>query len=924
MVDMDSIKKDLKAEMRPRKLVRRAFVPQFKGIADPLKETLGIFVTLLGQMFVQAKLLPRNHPAMTGEIKGFNAIWQMIVDASAKLEFKRENFYQIAVFYAIVGMLVFGVLGAVTFMLHLGMGKAHAQTTTSMFSDTKVASTWIDQMFPVSGGGSGVAAALGPMILAYNECVLALATFVALWSFISFVMDSAHHGEVGGKRHSELWYPIRTVFALGMLVPVNNYNAIQMITVALAHAGSGMADYVWTQFETTLLSQPSTQYMGDVDMNEFLSQLMIISTCEEAALASGSSISQTQTPTLSGSTTTGYTISYNVDNQTGFCGSVQIPMPDQTLDPGSQNLYLTAYKTYYPTVSKQADCIVAQTIPSNSGNGTAASGGNASTCSYDSQTPPTYNWTTDIVTPLQTSVNQAAQNIATTLGNAQTTNQLQSMGASDGWVDAGTIFIQLAKTAANNANAQKREFSATLPDSSILPSSLGGGDCSQITKATGVESSLSAQSMCKAMSNMYATEKGKQQAAGLPTISITTDSNGGGLLGGLTKLGNPVKWAFDQVMKYTGLSAFFTFFVGLFSGSQASQAGSYGTTILNVVNYGNFIMNLELGLVLAIMVTGGSILGLGVAMALFLFATVFFPLAILLAIYVPLMPAMRFIFGIMTWLLTIFEALVAMPIVMLVHLKSDGEGLWAHGQQGYYMLLQMMLRPVLMIFGLVGAILLFDTLANFAGYSIIKTWLGLVSGGGNGVQLAINSFSELFPFLGFVMVYGYILYAIANLSFKLINEVPDRILTWIGAQSGIHSQDGTSDVIQNSSAAVGTALGVGATAIKSGVGNLALASAAEKAKGGDQKAAANYARISSLMPGGQLSNQLTHGAAGRYAEGSGKDGRDGGPADSSDSTPGKDGINGGKGEMGEKGETGESGEQGDPNNNNIPPPPDSM
>ena len=111
-------------------------------------------------------------------------------------------------------------------------------------------------------------------------------------------------------------------------------------------------------------------------------------------------------------------------------------------------------------------------------------------------------------------------------------------------------------------------------------------------------------------------------------------------------------------------------------------------------------------------VIGASPFTVTVGMILSGLAASLMPIGFSLAVMVPLMPAARFLFGIFAWLLTLFEAMVAMPLVALISIKSDGEGLFAHGLAGWMVLIQMMFRPVLMIFGLLGGCIVFDTLAG--------------------------------------------------------------------------------------------------------------------------------------------------------------------------------------------------------------------
>jgi hypothetical protein len=271
MLDLKDIRRELREDLRPRKMIRYALVPHFGGIMNPVKDVFALLVRTIALLFVQSNLLPKNHPVLQGEVRGVGAIWLMIVDASANLKFTKQNIPQIAIFYAIVGMIVFSVLGTLTFLLRLGVGHAHAQTsidltggvdTSGMFTDSTSgnAYNWINNILPYANtGASGIAGAVGKMLGIYNAGIAVLATFIALWTIIMMILDSAHHGEIGGKRHSALYFSLRMCLAIGLLVPVSNgYNTIQVIAVQIAHAGSGLANKVWLGFEQQLVSLTAT------------------------------------------------------------------------------------------------------------------------------------------------------------------------------------------------------------------------------------------------------------------------------------------------------------------------------------------------------------------------------------------------------------------------------------------------------------------------------------------------------------------------------------------------------------------------------------------------------------------------------------------------------------------------------------------
>jgi conjugal transfer/type IV secretion protein DotA/TraY len=107
----------------------------------------------------------------------------------------------------------------------------------------------------------------------------------------------------------------------------------------------------------------------------------------------------------------------------------------------------------------------------------------------------------------------------------------------------------------------------------------------------------------------------------------------------------------------------------------------------------------------------------GVSTLLSFLALVFWVMGFTLAFLLPLMPFMRFLFAVLTWIAALIEAVIAIPLVALAHLNPESEGL--SGQQAkaaYFFIFNLFLRPVLMIFGLVAALIIFLIAVSFLNY----------------------------------------------------------------------------------------------------------------------------------------------------------------------------------------------------------------
>lgn len=161
----------------------------------------------------------------------------------------------------------------------------------------------------------------------------------------------------------------------------------------------------------------------------------------------------------------------------------------------------------------------------------------------------------------------------------------------------------------------------------------------------------------------------------------------------------------------------------------------------------------------------------------------------------PFLPFLYFFFAFGTWIKSIFEAMVGAPLWALAHLRLDGEGLPGDSAaSGYFLIFEIFVRPILTVFGLVAAILIFTAqvrmlnvlwelvTSNLTGF---EGWQEVAPGAQQKVDfpgyiykvLPQNKIDEFF----YTVVYAIIVYMMATASFKLIDKIPDQILRFMGA-----------------------------------------------------------------------------------------------------------------------------------------------
>ena len=111
-------------------------------------------------------------------------------------------------------------------------------------------------LFPTAGGGSA-ATAFSTLIGILNLAVLAVGGLFLAYNITAGLLQSAHEGEMLGRRWSSLWAPLRVVFAAVLLMPMpglGGYNAIQAGVAWIAKGSTMLASELWTHGARVILS----------------------------------------------------------------------------------------------------------------------------------------------------------------------------------------------------------------------------------------------------------------------------------------------------------------------------------------------------------------------------------------------------------------------------------------------------------------------------------------------------------------------------------------------------------------------------------------------------------------------------------------------------------------------------------------------
>lgn len=319
------------------------------------------------------------------------------------------------------------------------------------------------------------------------------------------------------------------------------------------------------------------------------------------------------------------------------------------------------------------------------------------------------------------------------------------------------------------------------------------------------------------------------------------------------------------------------------------------------IYYINFAGNLWMGL-MAMAITSALIPLLGI----FIFALCMFAMPLLTAwigimvsvgfttaYYIPILPYMIFTFGAIGWLMAVIEAMVAAPIVALGVTHPEGHDAFGKGEAAVMLLMNVFLRPAMMIIGYISAIALsyvsvwilnsgFQHAIGFiqtsgSGPSAADILLpqgaavsgisasgtvnpGAGSGTGASGADANNDWAGIFSYFFSILLYTSLYLTVVQKSFTLISSLPDKVLRWIGGSPesiGGESAQWTGDVEKKA--------GEGGGAASSAQGQMT-----KQLGGAGQKAAGTLGKLAGQgMSSGKVSGQGTDGAESTPSGGAG-------------------------------------------------------
>ncbi len=632
-------------------------------------------------------------------------------------------------------------------------------------------------------GGLDAVDVLGQMMAVFNTAVLFLGMVFVAYTTIKGTVDSAHDGEILGKKMSEIWIPIRTVGGTALILPLaSGYSTLQIGVLWLALQGVGIADAIWLAAINQISNDSMIANPILPDARPLAANILRFEVC---AAAMNKQYADSNRSTRIQAMAVPRTMS-----NTGDMGNVNLL--DVIPAVGIYNAVSNYANSHYTVVDYKWRAV------DDSGNtdGTYINpdvcGGISWNESWESSEG---NANTNVIkAPILTAHASAVQSMITELhpvAQQIVAGQKPAVGAID---TATANYISelrdAARLAVQNTNDKARaDFLHTAESSGwifagtwynhivkmndVMQSTLNSLPSSEpISIVDGRETREALQNYQDAMA--VADEYAKNRIAGVRNVyyqetNVRAPQDGEGAWEYIKKLiSAPFMGAINQMTEEIAGSNL----------NHISQMKSFGDTIVTA----GWALAGTLAAAAGVSGSGaGKLLGavafdagaaLGILSGVFTFMIIgllFF--GVTLSTYAPMIPFITWIASVVNWFVLLIEAVLAAPIWAVAHIHPDGDDAVGRGGQGYMMILSLIMRPALMLFGLITAMLLTQPVTGL----VNAGFMSAVSG------VQADSTTGLVSFFAYVAIYVIMMTTVLHTVFSLIHWIPDNVPRWIGA-----------------------------------------------------------------------------------------------------------------------------------------------
>ena len=600
----------------------------------------------------------------------------------------------------------------------------------------------------VFGPASGDA--FSTVISVLNGAALSVGGILVAYTIIAGTLGTAHDGEMLGKKFSSVWVPIRTAMGTALVLPVLNggYCVMQMMVGWLIVQGVGLADMTWSAYTASVSSGAAASGIQRPEAKNFAYTAFESFVCVEAmkravadpnvaVLNAGSNFGVT---TESTSTATYYYFGDQAERN-GFakdsCGKVEVAKWQiPTMGPGGSGAISGVLNA-----AESLNRAQAITQEHQAQVGSLLSTLQAQAAQLVS-TRASVN-TTAIDAAIAQYEEAVKAKAAEVINGMDGYKEIKENASRDGFIMAGAWYMKLSA----NTDLINRSLAN-------VPSATG---------PKGEVNKTFSDAYAQYLRPLYETLE-KAKATG--TFGIGNEP-GGTNQSWFQNFKDSIKGGFDiQVLLKKAFTSTTNFIIN-----------DGENPVLAMKRLGNWLLGIAgsaTGAAFVGMSTLGNAPGVGLALAsaTLIIAPPLLIAGFILSYVLPMMPFFIWLGVILGWISACVQALIAAPLWAVMHLHPHGDDMTGKGGNGYNLVLTLLLRPMLMIFGLIGALVVLEVFGNF--YNRIFADVFLTS------QQDSGFFIMIFGMLFSALIYAGGLWVIIKKAFSFMHEVPDEMLNWFG------------------------------------------------------------------------------------------------------------------------------------------------
>ncbi|WGS54409.1 DotA/TraY family protein [Paraburkholderia sp. D15] len=643
-----------------------------------------------------------------------------------------------------------------------------------------------------TGGADPMASGIGIFV----ACCLIVGGVLVTHTLFVTTVGTAHDGEFLGKKYNPAFMPIRFAAFTALLLPVvkGSYCLMQVIVYWLVIQGVGLADTVWTKYVSSQnLSQSMTASITPPQVNDFayktFESLVCLQLVQNAmkdpsadVLNGGSDFGQsTATGTMSNF------IYFGDKNEvSGFtkdsCGRITIGIYSV---PAVQTSSVTSFMFNVSDAYTRMKAI-------------------------NDAHPAEVNKMIASLTPLAARVAAGAVIDPAQIDKIANTYQSDMLQVAQAQVATMDLFANISQNASQNGFAVAGAWFVPLS----FYMDMINRSVASVPTATGPNGMTTGIVQDQWEHIMSPLQKTLDKAS--QTLTLGIDSQPGGA--------NQSWWSSikDTVLK----GDVNVIFNRVFSSVTQYKTIDGENPMMSLTRLGHYVLAAGVGsfmAVIGLMSTVGNAPGIGTAL-LAVMSFVVAPLLItgvIITYILPFMPFLIFIGALVGWAVLVIEAVIAAPLWCVMHLTANGDEVLGSGAAGYRLVLSLLLRPVLLVFGLIAAL----TMTQVVGDLLNRLFAGafLLSQTDSGFLVKVLGGMIMAPIMYAAMIFTFL-----KKSFEMTTHIGDHIENWIGNGGPKLGQDaadmgGDSSHTFRAAALVGNIAGQGAEGTMNGKKMLANA-----------------------------------------------------------------------------------------------------